>query len=118
MKIHEILLEEKFRDVIGNSKTGKIKLEYDLDPVTKKYSGKFSIAYINTQMANFYSLKNGRILGIDNMGHNGKVEMHCHLRNRYLALPNLNHVTYPMMLDMFIDFIVAIKIMYKRDKSK
>ena len=118
MRIHEILLEDKQRKVEGDSRTGLIKLEYEIDPVTKKYFGKFSLAYINIEMAKFYAQKDSRILGIDTMGHRGIVEMHCHFRNKYLAVPNLNSTPYPVALVTFMEWVEVIEEIYRRDKNE
>ena len=110
-----ILIEEKVRKVIGNSTTGLIKLDYDLDPNTKLYSGKFSIAYVNVSIANFYSLREGRLIGIDNTNDYGKIELHCHVLGKYLSAPALNKYTYPEILDVFYGLVLAITRKYKQD---
>ena len=121
MRAHEFitsyLFEEKIRKDIGNSITGLIKLEYDYDLSSKRYSGKFSLTYINLTISSFYNLKNGRILGIDNMNHHGKIEVHWHLHDKYLSVPSLNGLTYPQIVDKFYYFVKVITEKYIQDKN-
>ena len=119
MKIYELLNEtgkippKQMRDDLG----GIIKI--DPDPDKADMNSKFSISYINHDIAKFYNI-NPRILSYDRYGHRGVSEPHLHifqkLKNKsdgYLDAPK--DLPFLAAYDIFNGLYEQIIKQYQRD---
>ena len=84
-------------------------------------STKFSISYVNQEMAKYYNVKE-RILGYDSHGHTGKLEPHIHLpfkKKGYVSLDKSTMTLKPnqfrVILKIFLEIHSALLNRYEQD---
>jgi hypothetical protein len=123
MRISEILVEaHQSRKQIKDDYGGTIIIVPDPDKINNP--SKFSISYINQNIASFYGVKD-RLIGIDSHGHIGKPEPHLHVlqskkdKSKGYIKSSENLIEFPFSLNLNIFFGVynALIRKYKEDKN-
>ena len=104
------------RDDLG----GIVKI--DPNPDNANMDSKFSISYINHDIAKFYKI-NPRILSYDRYGHHGRPDPHLHIfqklknkSNGYLKAPN--DLSFLLAYNIFNGLYEQIIKKYQRDLNE
>jgi hypothetical protein len=119
MRAYEFIFEGKLTPkIINDDIGGYIKILPNPDELSDM--SKFSIVYINHDIAKFYKIA-PRIIGIDSHGHIGVVEPHLHLfqKSKYNGQYDIKmqEIDFNTALRMFQDVLNAVKERYIKDKN-